>query len=46
MRENLYSSIVDLIAPGEMSKNFEIGTINEKRESITMLFEEKANLIP
>ncbi len=46
MRENLYSGIVDLIAPGEISKNFEIGTRNEKRESIMILFEEKANLIP
>ncbi len=46
MRENLYSGIVDLIAPGEISRNFEIVTINEKRESITILFEEKANLIP
>ncbi len=46
MRENLYSGIVDLIAPGEISKNFEIVTINEKGESIIILFEEKANLIP
>ncbi len=28
MRENLYSDIVILIAPGEISKNFEIVTIN------------------
>lgn len=46
MREKLYSGIIDLIAPGEISKNFEIVTINEKRESITIVFEEKANLIP
>ncbi len=46
MRENLYSGIVDLIALGEISKNFEIVTLNEKRGSIIILFEEKANLIP
>ncbi len=46
MRENLYSGIVDVIAPEEISKNFEIVTINEKWESITILFEEKGNLIP
>ncbi len=46
MRETLYSGIVDLIDPGEISKNFEFVTINEKKESITILFEEKANLIP
>ncbi len=46
MRENLYSGIVDLIAPGEISKKFKVVTINEKRGSISILFEEKANLIP
>jgi len=46
MREKLYLDIVGLIAPGEISKNFEIVLINEKRESITIVFEEKANLIP
>ncbi|OQX78093.1 MAG: hypothetical protein B6D64_07330 [Bacteroidetes bacterium 4484_276] len=46
MREKLYSDIVGLIAPGEISKYFEIVTINEKRESVSILFEEKATLIP
>ncbi len=46
MRENLYSDIVDLIAPGEIRKNFEMVNINEKRGSITITFEEKANQIP
>ncbi len=46
MRENLFSGIVDLIASGEINKNIEVVTVNEKRESITILFEEQANLIP
>ncbi len=46
MRQNFYSGIVNLIDPGEINKNFEIVTINKKRESITILFKEKSNLIP
>ncbi len=46
MRETIYSGIVDSIAPGEISKYIEIVSINEKKESITILFGEKTNLIP
>ena len=46
MKEKLLAEIVELLAPGEISKNFKMVTINEKKESVTITFEERANLIP
>ncbi len=46
MREKLLAEIIELLDPGEINKNIEVVTVNEKRESITILFEEQANLIP
>ena len=46
MKEELIYSIIELIAPGEISKNFDIVFINEKSNSITIIFEEKNYLIP
>ncbi len=46
MKEKLLPEIIELLAPGEINKNFEVVTVNEKKESITITFEEMANLIP
>jgi len=46
MKENLYYGLVDLIAPKEINKYFEISTITETKERITIVFEEKPDLIP
>jgi len=46
MKEELLSGIIELIAPGEISKNFELDSIQEKRDSIIIIFEEKKDLIP
>ncbi len=46
MKEKLLAEISELLAPGEITKNFEVVTINKKKESITITFEEMANLIP
>jgi len=46
MKEELLAGIIELIAPGVISKNFEVTSIIEKRESITIVFEEKIDLVP
>ncbi len=46
MKEKLLAEIIELLAPGEINKNFEVVTVNVKKESITISFEEMANLIP
>ncbi len=46
MKEKLLTEIIELLAPGVINKNFEVVTVNEKKESITITFEEMANLIP
>ncbi|MCD4697979.1 MAG: hypothetical protein K8S16_17280 [Bacteroidales bacterium] len=46
MKEELLAEIIGLIAPGEISKNFEVMSVKEKKDSITIVFEERGNLIP
>lgn len=46
MKEELYSGIIELIAPGEISKHFEVASIEEQKDSIFIIFEEKKDLIP
>ncbi len=46
MKEKLLAEIIELLAPGEINKNFEMVTVNAKKESITITFEEMANPIP
>ncbi len=46
MKEKLLAEIIELLAPEEINKNFEVVTVNEKKGSITITFEEMANLIP
>ncbi len=46
MKEKLLAEIIELLTPGEINKNFEVVTVNEKKESITITFEEMANPIP
>lgn len=46
MKEALLSELVSLIAPGEISKNFEVASIEEQKDSIFIIFEEKKDLIP
>ncbi len=44
--EKLLAEITELLAPGEINKNFEVVTVNEKKESITITFVEMANRTP
>ncbi len=46
MKEKLLSEIIELLAPGEINKNFVVVMVKEKKESITITCEEMANLIP
>lgn len=46
MKEELFSGIIELIAPGEISKHFEVVSIEEKNDTILIIFEEKKDLIP
>ncbi len=46
MKEKLLAEIIELLTPGEINKNFEVVTVNEKKDSITITFEERVNLIP
>ena len=46
MKEELLAGIIELIAPGEISKNFEVTSIVEKTDTITIIFEEKTDLVP
>ncbi len=46
IKEKLLVEIIELLAPVEINKNFEVVTVNEKKESITITFEEMGNLIP
>ncbi len=46
MKEKLLAEIIKLLAPEEINKNLEVVTVNEKKESITITFEEMPNLIP
>ncbi len=36
MKEKLLTEIIELLAPGEINKNFEVITVKEKKESITI----------
>ncbi len=45
MKEKLLPEIIELLAPGEINENFEVVTVKEKKKSITITFEEMANLI-
>ena len=42
----LYQELISLIAPGIISEKFELSSILEKTETITLFFEEKKELIP
>jgi len=42
----LYQELVSLVAPGIISEKFELMSIIEKRETITLYFEEKSEMIP
>ncbi len=46
MKEKRLAEVIEQLAPGEINKNFEVVTINEKKESKTITFEKIANLIP
>ncbi len=46
MKEKLLADIFELLALGEINKNFEVVTVNKKKRSIIITFEEMANLIP
>ena len=46
MEDSLYKKLIELIAPEEVNKYFKITSINEKKNSITITFEEKEELIP
>ena len=46
MKEKLMQELIKLVAPGEISKNFEIALIKEKNDSITIQFDEKTELVP
>jgi len=46
MKEKLMQELIKLVAPGEISENFEIALIKEKNDSITITFEEKIELVP
>ncbi len=46
MKEKLLAEIIELLAPGEINNNFEVVTVNEKMESITITFEKMTNLMP
>ena len=39
----LYQELISLIAPGIISEKFELSSILEKTETITLFFEEKKN---
>jgi len=43
---NLYQELVGLIAPEQIRSNFELTSIQDKKGSITLIFEEKESLIP
>lgn len=46
MDVKLYSDLVELIAPAEISKYFDLSSITEKKSLITLTFEERADLVP
>ncbi|MCP4160884.1 MAG: hypothetical protein GY760_12500 [Deltaproteobacteria bacterium] len=46
MKEKLLAEIIELLAPGEINNNFEVVTVDGKKESITITLEEMGNLIP
>lgn len=46
MKEELFSGIIELIAPGAISKHFEVVSIEEQKDSIFIVFEENKDLIP
>ena len=46
MKEELLEGIIELIAPGEIGKNFEVTSIIEKKDTITIIFKEKTDLVP
>ncbi|MDZ4203454.1 MAG: hypothetical protein U1C46_01430 [Bacteroidales bacterium] len=46
MNKELIQELVKLIAPGIINENFELQGIDEKTDTITIVFEEKQELIP
>jgi hypothetical protein len=46
MKEELFSGIIELIAPGKISKHFDAVSTEEQKDSIFIIFEEKKDLIP
>ncbi len=46
MGKELLEALVELVAPGVISKNFDIKNIIENSTTITIYFEEKAELVP
>jgi hypothetical protein len=42
----LYQELLGLIAPEQIRSNFKLTTIQEKKGSITLVFEEKESLVP
>ena len=45
-KKALYKELLSLIAPGIISEKFELSSILEKTDTITLFFEEKKELIP
>ena len=45
-KKALYQELVSLVAPGIISEKFELISIIEKKGTITLLFEEKEELVP
>ncbi len=46
MNDSITKNLLSLIAPGEISKSFNVSSIIEETETITIVFEEKEELIP
>ena len=46
MGEEIHKKLIELIAPEEVNKYFNLTSILEKKTSITISFEEKEDLIP
>jgi len=46
MSKCVLEELVSLVAPGELSKSFRLTKIREKKEHITIEFEEAPKLVP
>jgi len=44
--KDIYQELLKLVAPAELTDNFDLKDITEKKDSILLLFEEKAERIP